>query len=367
MERLNWNLLRELAVDFEVRTCCPQECLAQLPPQIVGKGVPLRPLARFLLGSALASRRLATRFEPSLVVAGSGLMVPAAQWAAAANGAKVLAYLHGLDIVAASPIYQRFWVRRFRTLDAVLVNSGSTRALAIAAGIPAERISILHPGTELPRWNPAAATEFRDRFNLGVRPILLSLGRLTARKGLAEFIENSMPALVSARPELVLVVIGGEPLQSVKRDRGNQTQRIRQVVQALKLEENVLLLGEQDDAAVHAAMFASRALVFPVLDLPGDSEGFGMVALEAAAHGVPTAAFAVGGVVDAIADPDTGWLCKPGDYAALGRVLQERLQGFQDEAAAVSVRRDFAKRFEWPSFGERLRSLCADAIDRRHD
>ena len=43
----------------------------------------------------------------------------------------------------------------------------------------------------------------------------------------------------------------------------------------------------------------------------------GMVAIEAASHGRPTVAFATGGVVDAVAEGQSGKLVPPGDYAAL--------------------------------------------------
>ena len=54
-------------------------------------------------------------------------------------------------------------------------------------------------------------------------------------------------------------------------------------------------LARVDDQRLSDAYFAADVMVFPVLDLPGDVEGFGMVAVEAAAHGLPTVAFAVGG------------------------------------------------------------------------
>ncbi|MDR3416690.1 MAG: glycosyltransferase family 4 protein [Nevskia sp.] len=362
MERLNHHLLRELAAAFEVRVCCPHECLAALPQGLVGSGVPLRPLPGFVAASAVKALTLAVRFRPDLVLAGSGLTAPMARLAAAAVGARSVAYLHGLDIAADHWAYRRLWVRQFPALSAVLVNSRHTAGLATRAGVPAERVSIVHPGVELPPWEPALGAEFRQRFGLGDRPLLLSLGRLTARKGLVEFVEQVMPGLAGVLPEVVLAVIGGEAVHALKGGGGGQLERLQASIRRLGLERQVRLLGEQDDRTARGAFFASRALVFPVLDLPGDVEGFGMVAIEAAAHGVPTLGFAVGGVPDAVAEPRSGSLFRPGDYAALAAALQRLCAAADEDEAARLRRRDFAAEFEWSRFGQRMRAVCGAVL-----
>ena len=93
--------------------------------------------------------------------------------------------------------------------------------------------------------------------------------------------------------------------------------------------------------------------MFPVREIPGDPEGFGMVAVEAAAHGLPTIAFATGGVTDAVAEGQSGRLVAPGDYA-----------GFADAVLGALIEReplrmrsvDFARQFAWPKFGSQIRA-----------
>jgi phosphatidyl-myo-inositol dimannoside synthase len=362
MERLNQHLLAELARNFEVEVCGPSVSGGLVPPGVVFRGAPLRPLPAFLAGSMVNALAAAARRKPALVLAGSGLTTPLALSAARLCGARAAAYLHGLDIAVDHPLYQRLWVRRFRRLDLVLVNSRSTAALAEAAGVDPGRIRVVHPGVEMPPWNPALGLDFRRRFDLGTRPLLLSVGRLTQRKGLAEFIREAMPSLVARCPEVYLAIIGDEAANALKGGPAGQRQRIATLVRELGLERNVGLLGPQDDAMLRAAFFAARALVFPVLDLPGDTEGFGMVAVEAAAHGLATVAFAVGGVRDAVSDPESGTLLPPGDYVAMIRCLGDLLQGEEPQESARLRRREFASRFEWQLFGETARALCREAI-----
>lgn len=363
MERLNHHLLRELSEEFTVHACCPEDCVPQLPAGIGGTALPLRPLSRFVTTGAFKAIRKARQFRPHLVLAGSGLTAPLALAAARASGAKSAAYLHGLDVVVSHWAYQRLWVPRFRDLDMVLANSHHTASLALRAGVQASRMNILHPGVDRPSSESGAGQAFRRSFELGNRPLLLSLGRLTARKGIAEFVEAVMPRLLRVFPDLCLVVIGAEAVHALRGGTRRECERIQSVIDRLSLQNHVKLLGEQSDVTVRGAFLASKALVFPVREMAGDVEGFGMVAIEAAAHGVPTVAFAVGGVVDAVADPDTGRLITPGDYVTMAERLVELLASPVDAANSDRRCRDFAARFEWGPFGARLRSLCKQLLE----
>jgi phosphatidylinositol alpha-1,6-mannosyltransferase len=86
-----------------------------------------------------------------------------------------------------------------------------------------------------------------------------------------------------------------------------------------------------------------------------------MVALEAAAHGLPTVAFAAGGVADAVADGVSGRLVAPGDYDAIGAAIEDWLIRGHDGVDPSSCRR-YAADFAWPLFGERLRACVDDCL-----
>lgn len=76
-------------------------------------------------------------------------------------------------------------------------------------------------------------------------------------------------------------------------------------------------LGVVPEDVLLAAMDASNLHIFPVRSVPGDPEGFGMVAIEAASRGLPTAAFASGGVIDAVENGTSGRIVQQNDYQAL--------------------------------------------------
>jgi phosphatidylinositol alpha-1,6-mannosyltransferase len=124
------------------------------------------------------------------------------------------------------------------------------------------------------------------------------------------------------------------------------------------LKRSDRFLGElaQDDPELGAAYFAADVLVFPVQKRMYDNEGFGMVAIEAAAHGLPTVAFAVGGVTDAVADNVSGRLVAAGDNEAFSRAVIDHLKNTSSLGNGDIT--TFAAKFAWPRFGQRLRLLC---------
>ncbi|HWI25092.1 MAG TPA: glycosyltransferase, partial [Lysobacter sp.] len=171
--------------------------------------LPTASLPATVIASIVYGIGLARAARPDVVLAGSGLTAPAAVTAARAASAQPAVYLHGLDIVAPSRLYRLAWWPCIRQCRRVLVNSTNTRRLAMAAGVEASRIHIVHPGTDLPTADPSARARFRAAHGIASHaPVLLSVGRLTTRKGLAEFVARAFPQIVAAHPDARLLVIG---------------------------------------------------------------------------------------------------------------------------------------------------------------
>jgi len=350
MERLNWHLAEELSKTFDVRVVAPVGAAEHAPGAVSVREVPLQPLRRFLLGAALAALAEARRFRPQIVLAGSGLTAPMALLAARACGARTAAYVHGLDVVVPHPVYRALWLPALRRMNRVIANSAPTAELARDVGVASERIAIVHPGVDIPAPDPAARARFRQRWNLPPdAPVLLSVGRLTARKGLREFVQEVLPTVARARPNVVLVIVGDAPKQALYA----QVQTPESILAAAReagVELHVRLLGRIDEQALHDAYFGADLHVFPVRDLPGDPEGFGMVAIEAAAHGLPTVAYATGGVVDAVREGQSGCLVTPGDAAGFAQAVLATLAS----PLAPEGCRTFAQGLAWDEFGRRI-------------
>ena len=363
MERLVWHIADELRAAYALHVVAPTGCEAHLPSGVTASGVALRPLWRFLLSSTWASLRQALRLRPRLVFAGSGLTAPIAWLAARLAGGHCVVYLHGLDIETRHPLYRFLWHPFLRRFDRVIANSRFTRELAADIGIARERLTILHPGVHMPEMASAdqQRQDFRERHRLADSPLMLYVGRITERKGLLPFVRDVLPGVIAAIPDARLVVIGDEPTQALLSD-GGLRERIHAQLRDSGLEQHVLFLGELpvQHPDIDAAYFAADVLVFPVQDRPGDNEGFGMVAVEAAAHGLPTVAFAVGGVKDAVAEGKSGYLVEAGDNQRFTQRVNDILRVPSGHPEQLDIRRH-AIEFAWPAFGERLRRLAAEA------
>lgn len=133
------------------------------------------------------------------------------------------------------------------------------------------------------------------------------VGRLTRDKGLVELL-GAWRGLRARYPDLWLVAVGGD-LPDEELPEGVRAE--------LADDPRVILPGQVDGMAPWYALM-------DVLALPSWREGFGVVALEAAAMRVPVVAFRVTGLVDAVAE-GTGTLVPPGDVAALEAAIARYL------------------------------------------
>lgn len=363
MERLNQHLLQELEREYPVHLIGPHGAAQYVshPDRVIT--CPAAPIYAFLGCAALRAIPRARQLRPKLIIAGSGVNAPLAWLAAKASGASWMVYLHGLDLVVNHVGYRRIFLPIIRRADAWLVNSHSTARLAVAAGLDPQRLHVLHPGADLPETSPSIdqIRNWRAQHQLGDAPLMLSVGRLTRRKGLREFVLYALPTILAAHPDALLVVVGEEPHAALTSATVG-LDALWDAAQLTATQRNLRIVGKLPDAELKLAYQAASVLVFPVIDIPGDIEGFGMVAIEAAAHGLPTVAFTVGGVPDAIRDGCSGHLIAPGDYSDMAKRVIERLSE-KSEAAAIACRA-FAADFAWPRFGVKLRQLCQELMTR---
>jgi len=256
--------------------------------------------------------------------------------------------IHGLDVTYAHPLY-RLWLRAFlRGIDACVCISEAARRAAIDRGVAPGRASVIGIGIDAAAV-PASSTVRED-------DLVLFVGRLVRRKGLAWFVADVLPALASVRPRLRVVVLGDGP------ERGN-------VVEAAKragVLDRIELLGALPDAQKWDWLARASLCILPNIPVDSDIEGFGIVALEAMAAGCPLLAADIEGLSEAVAGSDGARLLPAQDApawrAASGELLADR--DLRDRLGAGG-RRWVAKARGWDPVIERYDALFADLIARR--
>ncbi|HWA28716.1 MAG TPA: glycosyltransferase family 4 protein [Lacunisphaera sp.] len=165
----------------------------------------------------------------------------------------------------------------------------------------------------------------------GAKQIVLTVARLNPRKGQLEVI-NALKALPPAmRKSLEYWLVGAHGKENYDRVLA---------AAAATADFPVKFLGDIPDDQL-GAIYA-QASIFAMTSMPHKHsiEGFGLVYLEAGAHGLPIVAHAIGGVPEAVMDGVTGLLVEPGNLPALtdafARLLADaRLRRRLGEAARL--------------------------------
>jgi len=258
-------------------------------------------------------------------------------------GKRVAVSVHGLDLTYRPWVYQTY-LGLFLHADVFIANSESTKRLAEARALsPVEAISIGVPE----RYFRVSRDTHRDaelEQKRAGRVALITVGRLRRRKGAAWFVRHVLPSL----PNALYVVVG----------TGIDHDEILQAATEVGVADAVWLVGSVDDARLLALLGSSDVFVMPNIPVPGDIEGFGIVAIEAAASGLPVVASRLEGIPDAIADGENGELVPAGDGAAYLRALEPLLADSAERRRRGERGRAYTQQSNaWPRIIEQYAAL----------
>ncbi len=279
------------------------------------------------------------------------------------RGVRTAAIVHGRDVTLPFGPYQRFVLRVFGALDAVLPVSRATGAACRARGLPARKLHVVPNGVDPGRFappQPRAEARRALETTLGdpAHPLpegallLCSVGRQVERKGFGWFVEEVMPRL----PEDVHYWLAGD---------GPQAERLAETVRRHGLGGRVRLLGRVSEKALEALYHGADLFVMPNVPVEGDMEGFGVVMLEAAQCGLPSIAARLEGICDVIEEGQNGHLVESQDAEGFVRAIGR----YCGDAAALSAfgaraHSYVSEAFGWPAIARRyaevLRPLRSD-------
>jgi phosphatidylinositol alpha-1,6-mannosyltransferase len=276
----------------------------------------------------VAGVRRAARFRPQVTLSAHAVTSPAAAVTRRLFGGRTAQYFYGIEIVGRP----RLAALAANRADTVIAISAYTASLLSASGAKPAGLTVIPPGVDLPRDPSPLPSEC---------PTVLTIGQLRyAYKGHDVLIDALARVRVRV-PNVRCVVIGDGPLRS----------RLEALARTCGVAEAISFLGAVSD--LERDRWLRRADVFA---MPSrlDGEGFGMVFLEASAHGKPIVAGNVGGSPEAVADGASGMLVDPTDPAAVADALARLLL---DRELARRLGRGGAERardFHWPLIAQRV-------------
>lgn len=186
----------------------------------------------------------------------------------------------------------------------------------------------------------------------GKRPLrVLLLGRINRIKGQEVLLEAiaSMPAELKSRVEVRLV---GSAFESIERERA-----LAELVETMGLAGQVSALPFIPDPSEHYRWA-------DIVTVPSRRpESLGRVAIEAMAYGRPPLVSAIGGLVEVVADGETGWHVPPGDAAALAAKLREIIIAPEAWRGFVAAgRKRYETIFSEPVAAAAIAAIAADKL-----
>ncbi len=258
-------------------------------------------LLRFFMEGWRQWRALCKKYRPSLVLCGGTY---SAGWLMPGNPASSLLvnYVHGEELtMRVKPLFLLPLMRALqrRSIQRAAMNVAVSRYTADLIAPMSDRVRLLPNFIDHERFRVSGMREeLRRKFGCHGKTVLLTIARLEKRKG----IDQALRALALLNEQGMI----GEDWHYLIGGRGPELEPLRQLAKELKITRLTKFLGFIPDTDLPALYEAADVFLQPNRDMDGDTEGFGVVFLEAAACGLPVIGGIAGGTADAIDDGRNG-------------------------------------------------------------
>jgi PEP-CTERM/exosortase A-associated glycosyltransferase len=224
------------------------------------------------------------------------------------------------------------WV--VRRADEVTCICDGIRQDLIARGIDPAKITIVPNAVDASRFQPVGERDraIEERLQLGGKKVIAFIGSFYAYEGL-DLLVAAMPRLLSARPDIRLLLVGG----------GQVTEEIKQQVAQLGLQDVVIMTGRVPYEEVESYYSVTDVLVYPRKSMRLTDLVTPLKPLEAMAQKSLFLASDVGGHKELVRDGVTGTLFKADDIDDLVKTLLDLLEQEHRWPAMREAGRDFVE------------------------
>lgn len=259
----------------------------------------------------------------------------------------IVCIAHGLDVTFNSSLYQSVVMGSLKKMNRIICVSEYTKNECISRGIAASKLRVVPNGVDLPARQDSkeALNYFRNKgiVILDNTKVLLTVGRLVKRKGVAEFIKDVFVPLAREMPQVIYLVIG----------EGREAARINKIIDDNGVRNKVFVMGKVSEKVLGYAYSVAHLFIMYNIKVSDNVEGFGMVALEASSYRVPVIAADLEGIKDAVKEGENGILVPPQKPDIF---LEKVICLLKDEKSRAQISNksgDFAKCFSWQEVSNR--------------
>jgi len=266
---------------------------------------------------------------------------------------KVVANIHGLDV----DYVEQLWVYRYtnmwaiKRLNKIYAVSRETKDTCLKYGIPEKIITVIPNGTDAKAYHDNGIKKEKSNLWQKYFPkvagnakgsfVILSLGRIVKRKGLAWFVNNVMPKL----PKKAVLVIASS---------GPDLERVKKAVKDNKLQRKIFFLGFISEEEKKFLLNACDILVMPNIKVKGDREGFGITVIEAGSCELVPVVSDLEGLKDSIADQENGLRLPSKDSKKYIETIKFLMDNPEERMKLGKKARKYVKEhFDWSVIGRR--------------
>ncbi len=245
-------------------------------------------------------------------------------------------------------VFDRFVGNRVVRHAAVIVATSKVEAKELEEdGVPPGRIKVRPNGIEMDGLLPLPARgALRRKLNIpSDAPVVLSLGRITAKKGLLDFV-RALGALNG-----VWGIVAGP-------DEGDGT------LDRLLSERSRLVLGERLVIVPEGLWGGDRAQAFADVDafcLPSATENFGNAAVEAAAVSLPVVISDACGAAEWL-DPNATRVVPYADVDVLAKALRDVLRDSRARRASEAAAPRIRDALSWDAVARRQHEIYQELL-----
>ena len=197
---------------------------------------------------------------------------------------------------------------------------------------------------------PFSTAMAERRENISEKNEIIFVGRLVERKGVAYLIK-AFARITESIPHR-LVIIGDGP----------ERENLEGLASDLKKKHRVVFTGTITDDKLKEYYRSCSFLVLPAIyDKKGDTEGLGVVLLEAMSYGKPVIASGVGGITDIVVNGKNGFLVPHADSIALAQAMERMAKNKRlRKSLGHTARNTVDEKFNWNRIVEELIALYHD-------
>ena len=213
------------------------------------------------------------------------------------------------------------------------------------------KIRVIHNGVNVDKFRPAT-DKLKAKAELGFNPedkVLLSVGRLYARKGLFTLIESMV--LVTKKFRNAKLIIAGKGLS-------NEMKKLTNFATKLRVKDNIVFTGYFPDKKLPKLYQAADIFTFSTF-----YENLPFAVLEALSTGLPVVTTRVGGIPEMIEDGKNGFLVEPLN----SRELADKILYYLEHPAVASemgllARQTIEDQFDWRLIVKKVIKVYDEAL-----